>query len=104
MGSQELDEIIKNHEEIVFARTTPTQKLSIVESCQRLGYITAVTGYLISVSGFFPSLNRYLLRCLFLGFQGMESTILRLLKKLISVLPWVLPDRMYRNKQRIWFY
>lgn len=44
MSADELDKIIKNHDEIVFARTTPTQKLSIVESCQRLGYITAVTG------------------------------------------------------------
>lgn len=68
MGSQELDEIIKNHEEIVFARTTPTQKLSIVESCQRLGYITAVTGYLISVSGF-PCLNLFFTLFVF-GFPG----------------------------------
>jgi len=30
--------------EIVFARTSPQQKLIIVESCQRLGQIVAVTG------------------------------------------------------------
>lgn len=44
MTNEELDNVIRSHDEIVFARTTPTQKLSIVEGCQRLGYITAVTG------------------------------------------------------------
>lgn len=42
--SEELDEIIKKYPEIVFARTSPVQKLQIVESCQRLQLITAVTG------------------------------------------------------------
>lgn len=32
------------HTEIVFARTSPQQKLIIVEGCQRLGAIVAVTG------------------------------------------------------------
>ena len=32
---EELDDIVKNHPEIVFARTSPQQKLIIVESCQR---------------------------------------------------------------------
>lgn len=32
------------HEQIVFARTSPQQKLLIVENCQRLGKIVAVTG------------------------------------------------------------
>lgn len=44
MDSQQLDDCLKYHSEIVFARTTPTQKLLIVEGCQRLGLITAVTG------------------------------------------------------------
>lgn len=44
MDSHELDNIIRNYEEIVFARTSPQQKLLIVESCQRLGEIVAVTG------------------------------------------------------------
>ncbi|XP_046821658.1 sodium/potassium-transporting ATPase subunit alpha-like [Vespa crabro] len=44
MDIDDLDNIIKNYEEIVFARTTPQQKLMIVESCQRLGEIVAVTG------------------------------------------------------------
>jgi sodium/potassium-transporting ATPase subunit alpha len=30
--------------EVVFARTTPSQKLIIVDACQRLGHIVAVTG------------------------------------------------------------
>lgn len=44
LNRQQLDEIIKYHEEVVFARTSPQQKLIIVESCQRLGEIVAVTG------------------------------------------------------------
>lgn len=44
MNSEELDDVIKKYEEIVFARTSPQQKLLIVESCQRLGEIVAVTG------------------------------------------------------------
>ncbi|KAI5092453.1 sodium/potassium-transporting ATPase subunit alpha-3 [Silurus meridionalis] len=44
MSSDELDEALKNHPEMVFARTSPQQKLIIVESCQRLGSIVAVTG------------------------------------------------------------
>merc|ERR1712038_1533607 len=39
-----LDDIIMHHKEIVFARTSPQQKLIIVEGCQRMGAIVAVTG------------------------------------------------------------
>ncbi|XP_066111263.1 sodium/potassium-transporting ATPase subunit alpha-4 [Saccopteryx bilineata] len=44
LTSEELDNILQNHKEIVFARTSPQQKLIIVEGCQRLGAIVAVTG------------------------------------------------------------
>ncbi|KAK1155154.1 potassium-transporting ATPase alpha chain 1 [Acipenser oxyrinchus oxyrinchus] len=44
MSSEELDDLLRNHPEMVFARTSPQQKLIIVESCQRLGSIVAVTG------------------------------------------------------------
>ncbi|XP_077115951.1 potassium-transporting ATPase alpha chain 2-like [Ranitomeya variabilis] len=44
LSSDELDDILKYHTEIVFARTSPQQKLLIVEGCQRLGNIVAVTG------------------------------------------------------------
>ncbi|XP_012273632.1 sodium/potassium-transporting ATPase subunit alpha-2-like [Orussus abietinus] len=44
MGSEDLDRILRNYGEIVFARTSPQQKLLIVESCQRLGEVVAVTG------------------------------------------------------------
>lgn len=44
MNNQELDAVLANHDEIVFARTSPQQKLIIVEGCQRLGQIVAVTG------------------------------------------------------------
>jgi len=42
--SEQLDEILMYHAEIVFARTSPQQKLIIVEGCQRMGAIVAVTG------------------------------------------------------------
>lgn len=35
MSSAQLDEILRNYTEIVFARTSPQQKLIIVEGCQR---------------------------------------------------------------------
>merc|ERR1711936_1061927 len=40
----DLDEILLHHTEIVFARTSPQQKLIIVDGCQRMGAIVAVTG------------------------------------------------------------
>ncbi|CAD5227305.1 unnamed protein product [Bursaphelenchus xylophilus] len=44
MTSDQLDEFIAHHNEIVFARTSPQQKLMIVEGFQRQGQIVAVTG------------------------------------------------------------
>jgi len=44
LASEALDEILLYHTEIVFARTSPQQKLIIVEGCQRMGAIVAVTG------------------------------------------------------------
>merc|ERR1711911_234600 len=44
MDGTHLDDILRHHTEIVFARTSPQQKLIIVEGCQRLGAIVAVTG------------------------------------------------------------
>lgn len=35
MTAEQLDDILKYHTEIVFARTSPQQKLIIVEGCQR---------------------------------------------------------------------
>ena len=44
LKADQLDEILMYHSEIVFARTSPQQKLIIVEGCQRMGAIVAVTG------------------------------------------------------------
>ncbi|XP_047211739.1 sodium/potassium-transporting ATPase subunit alpha-1 isoform X2 [Girardinichthys multiradiatus] len=44
LSPEQLDDILKYHTEIVFARTSPQQKLIIVEGCQRQGAIVAVTG------------------------------------------------------------
>lgn len=35
MSAEYLDDLLRNHTEIVFARTSPQQKLIIVEGCQR---------------------------------------------------------------------
>jgi len=44
MTSEQLLDVINHHSEIVFARTSPQQKLMIVEGFQRQGQIVAVTG------------------------------------------------------------
>ncbi|CAG10197.1 unnamed protein product, partial [Tetraodon nigroviridis] len=44
LSQKQIDDVLTNHTEIVFARTSPQQKLVIVEGCQRLGAIVAVTG------------------------------------------------------------
>merc|ERR1712172_219058 len=44
LNDSDIDEILLYHNEIVFARTSPQQKLIIVEGCQRMGAIVAVTG------------------------------------------------------------
>ncbi|EGB06875.1 hypothetical protein AURANDRAFT_70232 [Aureococcus anophagefferens] len=43
MGDDKWDAILA-HPQIVFARTSPQQKLVIVSNCQRLGHVVAVTG------------------------------------------------------------
>ncbi len=44
LSNEELRDILNDYREIVFARTSPQQKLRIVENCQYLGQIVAVTG------------------------------------------------------------
>jgi len=44
MTARDVEHILRLHSEIVFARTSPQQKLIIVEGCQNLGSIVAVTG------------------------------------------------------------
>merc|ERR1711970_367841 len=44
LNEKQIDEILMYHSEIVFARTSPQQKLIIVGGCQRMGAIVAVTG------------------------------------------------------------
>merc|ERR1711892_74857 len=55
LGEKQIDEIPMYHSEIVFARTSPQQKLIIVEGCQRMGAIVAVTGDGVNDS---PALNK----------------------------------------------
>lgn len=42
--TQEMIDEVLQYSEVVFARTSPQQKLIIVEGCQRAGAIVAVTG------------------------------------------------------------
>ena len=44
MKDYDIDSILSRYPEIIFARTSPTQKLRIVEGCQRAGWVVAVTG------------------------------------------------------------
>ncbi|KAI4457776.1 sodium/potassium-transporting atpase subunit alpha [Holotrichia oblita] len=44
LTGSELEKILFHYKEIVFARTSPAQKLQIVEGCQKIGHIVAVTG------------------------------------------------------------
>jgi sodium/potassium-transporting ATPase subunit alpha len=44
LSAQQLDELLTDHDEIVFSRTSPQQKLIIVEGFQRQGAVVAVTG------------------------------------------------------------
>jgi len=44
MTDDDIDDVLRHHSEIVFARTSPQQKLIIVDGCQRAGQIVAVTG------------------------------------------------------------
>lgn len=50
MSSEDLDDALRNHPEMVFARTSPQQKLIIVESCQRLVNTHKTHTHLIPVS------------------------------------------------------
>lgn len=61
LSQDQMDDILRNHTEIVFARTSPQQKLIIVEGCQRqvqLQYINAHAYTCTQLNGNMPVMRK----------------------------------------------
>ena len=88
MTSEQLDDVLIHHTEIVFARTSPQQKLIIVEGCQRMGAIVAVTGDGVNDS---PALKKADIGEFVIAAKDKRifGIYLRCIKKVFKILPLV---------------
>ena len=76
ISDDELDLILTSYSEIVFARTSPTQKLRIVEGCRRANWVVAVTGDGINDA---PALRRANI-----GGLGLNTYVLYIVDNLLA--------------------
>ena len=87
MTAEDIDSILRNHSEIVFARTSPQQKLIIVEGCQRAGQIVAVTGDGVNDSPALKKADIGMLACLSACLPVCPSACLRRCQRHMECFP-----------------
>lgn len=91
--------LTRYHKEIVFARTSPQQKLTIVEGCQRIGGIVAVTGDGVNDSPALKKADIGYYKDLFTYTCITETKCILILLLINQVWLWEYLDQMFLSKQ-----